>query len=95
MYWWYQGDVRFVGVKSHPFNTLPGGVNDFHHFKTIILDDRLVITGTYNFSEHAETNGEDLFFIRSRRVAGAYTRCFRRMFKYYQEAAREERAPER
>src|SRR5262249_10919157 len=61
LYWWYnREDPRFIGVHSHPYNSLPGGVNDFHHNKTLILDDRLVITGSYNFSHAAETNAEDL-----------------------------------
>jgi phosphatidylserine/phosphatidylglycerophosphate/cardiolipin synthase-like enzyme len=85
LYWWYKGDSRFVGVKSHPFNQ--AGLNDFHHNKTIIIDDRVVITGTYNFSEHAETNGEDILFIRSRKIAAAYTRYFRGMFVHYKSAS--------
>ena len=83
LYWWYMGDKRFAGVKSHPFNVLPGGLNDFHHNKTIILDDHTVITGSYNFSEHAKTNGEDILFIRSRPIAAAYRRYFRRMYAHY------------
>jgi len=83
LYWWYLGDARFVGVKSHPFGVLNNGLNDFHHNKTMILDDHLVITGSYNFSKHAETNNEDMLFIRSRAVAAAYTRYFRRMFQHY------------
>jgi len=83
LYWWYLGDQRFVGVRSHPFMTLPGGLNDFHHLKTFILDDHTVITGSYNFSTSAETNNEDVLFIRSPAVAGAYRRYFRRLFVHY------------
>jgi len=83
-YWWYQDDRRFVGVKSHPFGVMAGGLNDFHHNKTMILDDRIVITGSYNFSEHAETNGEDMLFIRSRSIARVYAGYFRQMFLHYQ-----------
>jgi len=83
-YWWYgTGDPRFVGVPSHPFGTLPGGLNDFHHLKTFILDDRTVITGSYNFSVSAQTNGEDVLFIDSPAMAGAYRRYFRRLFAHY------------
>jgi phosphatidylserine/phosphatidylglycerophosphate/cardiolipin synthase-like enzyme len=87
IYWWYNGDARFVGVKSHPFNALPNGLNDFHHNKTFIVDDRIVITGSYNFSEHAESNYEDLLCIRSRRLAAGYARYFRAMFRHYQASA--------
>jgi phosphatidylserine/phosphatidylglycerophosphate/cardiolipin synthase-like enzyme len=40
------------------------------HHKTIIIDDALVITGSYNFTKSAEkSNDENLLMIRSPQLA--------------------------
>jgi phosphatidylserine/phosphatidylglycerophosphate/cardiolipin synthase-like enzyme len=51
-------DNRFVAALSHAFN--PDKEQDFMHNKVMILDDRYVITGSYNFSENAELNDENI-----------------------------------
>ncbi len=71
---WFMDDPRFVKAPSHPFN--PKREQDFMHNKVMILDDHLVITGSYNFSENAETNEENLLLIDAPAVAHAYTAYF-------------------
>lgn len=71
---WFVTDHRFVKARSHAFN--PQRENDFMHNKVLIIDDRVVLTGSYNFSENAELNDENLLRIESEEVAAAYTRYF-------------------
>jgi len=54
------------------------------HNKVIILDDHTVITGSYNFSESAESNDENMLILESSDVAIAYTKYFEALFKQYQ-----------
>src|SRR5204862_7800175 len=61
-------------APSHPFP--PTGHNDFQHNKVLILDDERVICGSYNLSENAEANDENLLLIESRDVAAAYNAYF-------------------
>src|SRR5262249_21938230 len=49
-FWFANGDPRFVAANSHAFNGT-GDKNDFMHNKVMIIDDKVVITGSYNFSE--------------------------------------------
>ena len=38
------------------------------HNKVIIIDDRIVVTGSYNFSENAESNDENMLILESSRL---------------------------
>src|SRR3989442_6914143 len=67
--YWFLNDKRFVRAPSHAFNPAPSKEQDFMHNKVMIIDDRVVITGSYNFSENAEANDENLILIDSIRVA--------------------------
>ena len=78
---WFMKDKRFVAAPSHPFN--PKGEQDFMHNKVMILDDQKVITGSYNFSEHAEANDENLLVIDSKQIAAAYTAYFDALYQKY------------
>jgi phosphatidylserine/phosphatidylglycerophosphate/cardiolipin synthase-like enzyme len=81
LFWFAEGDKRFVAAPSHAYHS--GDSNDFMHNKLMILDDHRVITGSYNFSENAESNDENLLVVESRQVAAAYTRYFDALFKQY------------
>ncbi|MGB7540076.1 MAG: phospholipase D-like domain-containing protein [Anaerolineales bacterium] len=51
------------------------------HHKVIILDGRIVITGSYNFTQSAENkNDEDLLIFHNLELAGAFEAEFRRVF---------------
>jgi phosphatidylserine/phosphatidylglycerophosphate/cardiolipin synthase-like enzyme len=78
---WFMKDKRFVSAPSHPFN--PKGEQDFMHNKVMILDDQKVITGSYNFSEHAESNDENLLVIDSKQVASGFTSYFEALYQKY------------
>ena len=49
----------------------------------MILDDRIVVTGSYNFSENAESNDENMLILESGDVATAYTEYFNALFEQY------------
>lgn len=52
------------------------------HHKVIIIDDRIVITGSFNFSKNANSrNDENIIIIDSPDVAAQYYAEFKRLFK--------------
>jgi phosphatidylserine/phosphatidylglycerophosphate/cardiolipin synthase-like enzyme len=71
---WWMKDKRIRIARSHPFTAT--GDNDFQHNKVLILDDQLVVCGSYNLSENAEANDENLLLIDSASVAATYTAYF-------------------
>jgi phosphatidylserine/phosphatidylglycerophosphate/cardiolipin synthase-like enzyme len=83
-FWFANGDARFVAANSHAFNGT-GDKNDFMHNKVMIIDDKVVITGSYNFSENAEANDENVLIFESVALAGAYDKYFNALFAQYQE----------
>jgi phosphatidylserine/phosphatidylglycerophosphate/cardiolipin synthase-like enzyme len=83
-FWFANGDPRFVAANSHAFNGT-GDKNDFMHNKVLIIDDKLVITGSYNFSENAEANDENLLIFESAGLAAAYDKYFNALFAQYQK----------
>jgi phosphatidylserine/phosphatidylglycerophosphate/cardiolipin synthase-like enzyme len=66
------GPLNAAGAKVR-FDTNPNAL----HNKIIIVDDRWVVTGSFNFSDGADTNNdENMLVIDSRAIAAAYTREF-------------------
>lgn len=82
---WFCDDDRFVAAHSHPFS--PTRENDFMHNKVMIIDDHLVITGSYNFSENAETNYENLLLLDSPDLSQVYTDYFDAVYREAKAAA--------
>jgi phosphatidylserine/phosphatidylglycerophosphate/cardiolipin synthase-like enzyme len=59
---------------------MDGNPNNLHH-KVIIIDGKTVITGSYNFSNNAETrNDENLLVIHNPQVAARFLLEFQRVF---------------
>jgi len=83
LFWFTKDKQRFVGAASHAF--VPSDNNNFMHNKLMILDDKTVITGSYNFSEHAEVNDENVLILQSPTVAKAYTQYFDALFEQYKK----------
>jgi phosphatidylserine/phosphatidylglycerophosphate/cardiolipin synthase-like enzyme len=83
LFWFANGDRRFVAAPSHAYSPIDN--NDFMHNKIIILDERIVITGSYNFSENAESNDENQLIIESKDVAAAYLKYFDALYAQYQK----------
>ena len=81
LFWFTKDKKRFVGAPSHAF--VKSDNNNFMHNKLMILDGKTVITGSYNFSEHAEVNDENILVIQSTAVAKAYSNYFDALFAQY------------
>ncbi len=75
---WWITDKRVRLARSHPFTKT--GDNDFQHNKLLIVDDHLVVCGSYNLSENAEANDENLLLIDSAPIASAYGAYFDAVF---------------
>lgn len=70
------GPLREAGVEV----LADGNCYTMHH-KVIIIDERIVITGSYNFTARAErTNDENLLIIDDPQLAAAYLAEFQRVF---------------
>ena len=56
------------------------------HHKVIIFDNRIVITGSYNFSRSAEEkNDENTLILHHSQIAEAFRGEFQRMFEQAQD----------
>ncbi len=65
--------------------------NTMHH-KVIIIDDELVITGSYNFSKNAKKhNDENCIMIQSSRIAQLYAEEFNKLYTQAYNAAGKKR----
>ena len=60
---------------------IDGNEGQMHH-KVIIIDEQIVITGSYNFSRSAETrNDENLVVIDNEQIAGYFMQEFQRVYQ--------------
>ena len=82
-HFWFLHDSRFVAAPSHAFHAQ--GEQDFMHNKVIIINDELVMTGSYNFSENAEANDENMLRIQSPAIAAAYNAYFDSLYTIYSQ----------
>jgi phosphatidylserine/phosphatidylglycerophosphate/cardiolipin synthase-like enzyme len=60
---------HLVGKKSTPYT--PASKHDYMHNKVMVLDD-ITVTGSYNFSRHAQRNAENILMIQSDQLADTY-----------------------
>ncbi|MGO8950611.1 MAG: phospholipase D-like domain-containing protein [Ktedonobacterales bacterium] len=83
---WFLHDPRFVAAPSHGF--VPGREQDFMHNKIFVIDDHLVFTGSYNFSENAEENDETVLQVDSPGIATAYINYIETLIDTYKTSAK-------
>lgn len=83
---WFVQDPRFVAAPSHGFS--PGREQDFMHNKVVVIDDHLVFTGSYNYSENAEENDETVLAVDSGALASAYTNYISTLIAAYKSPAK-------
>jgi phosphatidylserine/phosphatidylglycerophosphate/cardiolipin synthase-like enzyme len=76
-------------LQSYGVNVLEDGNCYTMHHKVIIIDERVVITGSYNFTARAEdVNDENLLIIDSPTIAQAYMAEFERVYQQAQSPPR-------
>ena len=81
-FWFLKDTKRFVAAPSGPYNP---SETDFMSNKAMIIDDRTVITGSYNFSRDPENSDDNMLMINSSHVRGAFSSFFDAMFSDYQK----------
>jgi phosphatidylserine/phosphatidylglycerophosphate/cardiolipin synthase-like enzyme len=81
--WFARKDKRFVAALSHAYSEDDN--NDFMQNKVMIIDDRIVVTGSYNFSGNAESNDANMLIVESGAVATPYTVYFDLLFEQNQK----------
>jgi phosphatidylserine/phosphatidylglycerophosphate/cardiolipin synthase-like enzyme len=65
---------------------LDGNLTGLMHHKVIIIDQKIVITGSYNYTAAAETtNDENVVIIFSPQVAATYMQEFQRVYRQAQQ----------
>ncbi|MGC8799625.1 MAG: phospholipase D-like domain-containing protein [Chloroflexus sp.] len=80
---------EFALLRDNGIEVLADGNCYTMHHKVIIIDNRIVITGSYNFTARAErTNDENLLIIDDPVLAAAYLTEFERVFTQAQNPLR-------
>lgn len=79
-----------IGKASTPYR--PGGVHDFLHNKTLVVDD-LTMTGSHNFSHAAQANAENLLAVQSPAFAAAAVAFAERVAARYRPGRRDRDDP--
>ena len=70
--WGYQGGEYLNMLEAGIDVLLDGNPKSMHH-KVIIIDDEIVVTGSYNFSKSAKTrNDENTLILFDREIAGEF-----------------------
>ena len=73
--------VRDAAAQGIPVYS--DGSHSTAHNKVVIVDGSIVITGSYNFTNKAETqNSENLLVIRSKELAGKYEKNWENHFSH-------------
>jgi phosphatidylserine/phosphatidylglycerophosphate/cardiolipin synthase-like enzyme len=80
---------EYARLQRYGLDVLEDGNCYTMHHKVIIIDERVVITGSYNFTGRAEdVNDENLIIIDSPAVAQAYMAEFERVYRQAQSPTR-------
>jgi phosphatidylserine/phosphatidylglycerophosphate/cardiolipin synthase-like enzyme len=66
--------------SSHAYSA--SNPHDYMHDKLVVVDD-MVITGSFNFSNNATNNAENILKIRSPWLADEYAGCVQELIKHY------------
>lgn len=76
---------EYVQMKQNNLDVWQDGNPYTLHHKVFIVDDKIVVTGSFNFSANAtKSNDENLLIIHSPEIAGAYLAEFERVYRQAQ-----------
>ena len=71
----------YVGFRKAGLDVHLDGNPGLMHHKVMIIDGRIVVLGSYNFTASAETkNDENLMVINNPDIAAQFTREFQRVY---------------
>ena len=73
---------EYQNLKNADIDTRADGNSAYMHDKVMIVDGKVVLTGSYNWSAHAENeNNENLVVITSENLASIYENEFQKIWK--------------
>jgi len=73
---------EYQNLKNAGIDTRADGNSAYMHDKVMIVDGKVVLTGSYNWSAHAENeNNENLVVITSENLANIYENEFQKIWK--------------
>lgn len=77
--------AEYPGLKRAGLDILEDGNCYTMHSKTMVLDNRIVITGSYNWTANADkANDENMLIIEDAKLAQAYGDEFKRIYQHAQ-----------
>jgi phosphatidylserine/phosphatidylglycerophosphate/cardiolipin synthase-like enzyme len=80
---WHKVAHHLVRKNSIPYDRhKPSQPHNFMHNKLVVADD-IVVTGSFNLSNHAMGNAENVLLIRDRALAEIYARYIQRLMAIY------------
>ncbi|MFI5015431.1 MAG: phosphatidylserine/phosphatidylglycerophosphate/cardiolipin synthase family protein [Hyphomicrobiales bacterium] len=80
---WHKVAAHLSRKESIPY--APGTPHNFMHDKLIVADD-IVVTGSFNFSNHARGNAENTILIKDKAIADAYDAYIKGLAARYAKA---------
>jgi len=81
---WKRIGSRLIAKASKPY--APKAPHDFMHNKLAVVDRRLLVTGSFNFSQNATLNAENLLTLRDPDLVGQYADYVDRLVAFYGKA---------
>jgi phosphatidylserine/phosphatidylglycerophosphate/cardiolipin synthase-like enzyme len=78
---WQAVARHLVAKRSHPYTE--AGPHDFMHNKVMVVDGDLVVTGSFNFSQNATHNAENLVVLHDPEIAEEYERYIEKLMHKY------------
>jgi phosphatidylserine/phosphatidylglycerophosphate/cardiolipin synthase-like enzyme len=78
---WEQVRTSFVAKASEPYTD--AGAHNFMHNKCMTVDGRLVVTGSFNFSQNATRNAENVLTLHDPKIAGDYETYIAQLVRRY------------
>ncbi|HMK45551.1 MAG TPA: phosphatidylserine/phosphatidylglycerophosphate/cardiolipin synthase family protein [Methanocella sp.] len=70
-------------VPKHSTPYSPNGTHDFMHNKALVVDQRVVATGSYNFSMNATRNAENMITMYDQAIASQYKEYIKSLISRY------------
>ena len=84
---WQKVAEHLVRKNSIPFDRQnPSQPHNFMHNKLVVAD-QVVVTGSFNLSNHAMGNAENVLLIRDAAIANSYAEYIRRLVATYAVAS--------
>jgi phosphatidylserine/phosphatidylglycerophosphate/cardiolipin synthase-like enzyme len=81
---WEKVSAHLSAKPSAPYSET--GPHDFMHNKTVVKDEALVVTGSYNFSKNAEGNAENQLTLTDQAIAQSYAAYIKTLIDKYSAA---------